>query len=161
MPPDDYRPMPDYPHYACNPGGDVLRLNDTGTTWEPCPYTVAKGKRHVRLWRGNYFALLTVGEIVLTTYVGPRPPGKRVAYLNNDPADARLDNLEWGWGNGRRSLSDASVAEIVRSRLRGMPLKAIAAEHGVTEAAVSHIATGRRHTKQVDDMYDQLEGEGS
>ena len=36
-----------------------------------------------------------VHELVLTTFVGPRPPGMLARHLNGIPNDNRLDNIEW------------------------------------------------------------------
>jgi len=38
----------------------------------------------------------TVHRLVLTTFVGPCPPGQEARHLNDDPLDNRLANLEWG-----------------------------------------------------------------
>ncbi len=37
-----------------------------------------------------------VHELVLTTFVGPRPDGMLVRHLNDIPTDNRLENLAWG-----------------------------------------------------------------
>lgn len=37
-----------------------------------------------------------VHHLVLEAFVGPRPPGMECRHLNGNPADDRLENLQWG-----------------------------------------------------------------
>jgi hypothetical protein len=148
-PPTDYIRIPDHPDYAVDKTGSVLRLNDIATAWEPVPTSSVHGRAHVRLRTDGKSYYLSVAELVLLTFVGPKPDGKRVVYLDNDSANAKLDNLAWGWANGKPCVSDEAVADILRRWYDGEPLKAIAKAHEVTEGAVFHIVKGRRRGNAV------------
>ena len=49
----------------------------------------------VRLYRMKTSRTLMVSAIVLEAFVGPRPKGYKVKYLNGDRTDNRLVNIEW------------------------------------------------------------------
>ena len=36
-----------------------------------------------------------VAELVLTAFIGPKPPGAVARHLNGDKTDNRLENLSW------------------------------------------------------------------
>lgn len=92
-----------------------------GERWAPIPrygddylcsnmgrvYSVKSGRllkayrdRHdylrLRLSRFGKTRLESVAELVLESFVGPRPDGKVIRHLNDVSSDARLDNLRWG-----------------------------------------------------------------
>lgn len=50
----------------------------------------------VNLSRGGKYHTFRVHQLVLGTFVGPRPEGMQCRHLNGNPADNRLCNLAWG-----------------------------------------------------------------
>lgn len=50
----------------------------------------------VNLWSGGSARVRYMHELVLLTFVGPRPPGMLIRHLNGDPRDSRLENLAYG-----------------------------------------------------------------
>lgn len=107
--------------------------------------------------------------LVALAFIGPVPRGKEVNHIDGVPTNARPENLEYltrsenirhsirigikpiprGVANGRAVLTDSDVVRI-RERIRAlragrsmMPrgsLKQLAAEYGVTTAALSQLA---------------------
>lgn len=61
--------------------------------------TTPKGYRQVRLWRDNKPHSMYVHKVVLRAFIGDRPEGMECRHLNGDPADNRLENLEWNTGS--------------------------------------------------------------
>lgn len=45
---------------------------------------------------GPTFGGRSVGELVLETFVGPKPKGMKCIHLDGDLENNRLDNLVWG-----------------------------------------------------------------
>jgi hypothetical protein len=75
------------------------------------PGAQASGHVTVALGRGNS---RPVHQLVLAAFVGPCPAGQEVLHGNHQPADNRLDNLEYGtrsdnlkmdYRDGRRTVS--------------------------------------------------------
>lgn len=97
----------------------------------------------------------TVHAVVLTAFIGPRPPATEGLHLNHNKADNRLVNLKWGTHQeneaakvaagrslkGERSaqakLLPADIAAI--RRRRGEPQQDLADEFGCTFSNISAI----------------------
>lgn len=92
-----------------------------------------------------------VHRLVADVFLGPCPEGLEVRHLNGDPADNRVDNLEYGTrqqnvrdiaAHGGRALQPETVRAI-RSRLsQGHQQAHVARQLGVTPCVVHRIAHG-------------------
>ncbi|MFI9123866.1 HNH endonuclease signature motif containing protein [Streptomyces bikiniensis] len=95
-----------------------------------------------------------VHEVVLSTFVGPRPEGHDGDHINRDPADNRLCNLRWlsaaenrgvhrGAAHHLVRLKEAEVLEMRRRAGNGEKARRLASDHGVSVSTVRHILAGR------------------
>lgn len=105
-------------------------------------------------------------SLVLTAFVGPRPPGMQCRHLDGDPRNCALDNLAWGtpkengadklahrkhaFGqrNGGAKLSEAGVLEVGRMIRDGVPRRDILRRFGIGHTAYYRIAH-RTHWKHL------------
>lgn len=108
--------------------------------------------------RGLYVRLGTGGQrsvaaLVAEAFVGPRPAGHWLRFVNGDNTDARAENLAYSPAGTvlRRSaprgelhpnakLSDKDAGEIRRRRLRGASLAELSQAFGVAPSTVSLVA---------------------
>jgi hypothetical protein len=119
------------------------------------------GDGHVKvaLYRDRVRTNVHVHSIVLSAFVGHRPPGADARHLNGIPSDNRLANLEWGsrsqnmldkkWHAGQRNwkLNPLDVAEIKQSLSEpylGIN-RDLAAKFSVHPSTISDIKRSRRH----------------
>jgi hypothetical protein len=166
---EEWRPVPDYPHYEVSSLGNVrgwLRSDGHGgvvrrghpRSWVFKPFSTYY--RVANLWTDGKFRKFYVHELVLLAFVGPRPPGLDIAHLNGDQIDNRLENLAYvthqenmrqaighgrttaGTRNPRAVLTDAMVEEMRWRRAGGESCCRIAVDYGVSAKAVSHICIG-------------------
>lgn len=107
---------------------------------------------------------IMIQNLVLTTFVGPRPPGLVACHRNNIPSDNALSNLRWdtqqsniddktrfdtqpvGSKNAMAKLSESQVAEIkakLKDRKRG-DIARVAREYGLNPVLVCKIAHNKR-----------------
>jgi hypothetical protein len=77
----------------------------------------ANGEKVVTLFdaQGRRQTLL-VSELILETFVGPRPPGHVVRFKDGDRLNCRLDNLEWVVAPTVRDEAARSRAVATRER---------------------------------------------
>lgn len=108
-----------------------------------------------------------VHELILTTYVGPRPtPDHQCRHLNGKHHDNRLDNLAWGTpkengqdrvrhgtqrnaygeSNAVAKLTEADVLVIVARADAGEKQDDIAADYGISQSLVSYLKPGKKWT---------------
>lgn len=92
MSPDGYfRPIRGFPNYLVNPRGRVWSWNRnrflTGST--------DRGYKRVNLHGSDGVRCRKVHRLVLEAFRGPCPAGMESRHLNGNPADNRLENLEW------------------------------------------------------------------
>lgn len=103
-----------------------------------------------------------VHRLVLTAFVGARPPGCLTRHLDGNPSNNRLDNLLWGThaenhldsvehgtfehGEMRSQalLTNAQVIEIREAAARGAAVDDLAAQYGIAYRTASHIVTGTK-----------------
>ncbi len=102
-----------------------------------------------------------VHRLVLLAFVGPCPDGMEACHANGLRADNRIENLRWdtkqanmvdqrrhgtlvkGQRQGSSKLTDDQAREVKRRLGEGESQRSIATEYGITQAAVSLIATGK------------------
>ena len=97
--------------------GTVLVANRTGKGRDYLTvHLYSGGKRHAR----------KVHQLVLETFVGPRPEGHEVRHLNGDSMDNRLENLAYG-------THSENVRDVIRH-----------GKHG--QAAKTHCPVGHEYT---------------
>jgi hypothetical protein len=170
---NDLTPVPGWPAYYGDTNGDVWS-NHTG---ELRRLTKSNGPgnfhRHVGLYRDGQRTITTVANVILLTYVGPRPPKHLARHLDNDPLNTRPTNLKWatraeiaqasvgrgthkglrekGEANPRAKLCEQDVLAIRQARAHGVTNAGLAKLHGVRPSQISNITMGHRwkHLKEV------------
>lgn len=119
-------------------------LNQPGEIWKPVPEwptyrasnlgRIAEGRyirlpfksngRYIRLHDGIRQLRISVAAIVLITFVGPAPEGKKLArHLDDNYLNNKLDNLAWGdhSDNGKDAIRNGKQ---VYSKERGQKISA-------------------------------------
>lgn len=123
----------------------------SGCILKPGRYT-KNGHVSVVLGRGQNGS--PVHQLVMLTFVGPKPYGMEVLHRNGDPTDNRLTNLHYGsrseniidvYYQGRkwRKLSVDDVVCIRQELLRGVSGTELAQRYGVANCTISNIKVGR------------------
>ena len=125
------------------------------------------GYRGVHLCRDGKAKVFSIHALVLTAFVSPRPEGFVCNHLNGDPADNRVENLEWCTqkaniaqsiragkhpsvtGAGTAKLTAEQVREIRRMSAEGIYQASIARAFNVSKPAIWHIVH-RRHYARVE-----------
>lgn len=138
--------------YAVDMGGNVYSYHK-GDYLKPGiasggHLTVSLGSRNSR----------SVHELMLTTFVGPRPsPNHVTRHIDGDHLHNCILNLEWAtysrnaqdkkWHSGQRTykLSGEDVVAIKELLAMGHTLSWIGAQYGVGKTTISAIKTGRNH----------------
>lgn len=84
--------------YEVSDQGRVRSLPRAGTRGIVLSPDIPKrgGYPSVRLSRDGRKVHRAVHSLVITAFVGPRPPGLECRHGNGDPTDNRLANLTWG-----------------------------------------------------------------
>ena len=98
-----------------------------------------------------------VGDLILETFVGPRPPGMKARPKNGIKADTRLENLQWGprpkkpkkecvkKPHHNMKVTDAQAEQIIRDHRAGLLTQTeLARQYGVCLATVHCIVRGKR-----------------
>lgn len=158
-----------YPHYFAGDDGFIYSLIGWGGSeyYEyPAPKRLTgcpdrKGYLQVHLISNKKSKTVKVHRIVLEAFVGPCPAGMECSHKDGNPANNRLENLEWatfkannelkaqhgtlqrGESAGMAKLTHDQVVEIVKMRDLGESAKSIAARLGVSDAQVNRIHKGR------------------
>lgn len=127
------------------------------------PLDKTKGYFRVCLYRDRRKNMKRVHQLMLETFVGPRPKGKGACHRNDIKTDNRLENLYWGtrsenWGdaakNGKRSVGEDSPwaklnnqqVRVIRRLLpypKEFTQKEIGELFGVSRGAIREIKHGR------------------
>lgn len=107
-------PIPGFPHYEVSDQGNVRSLDHIAIRSGPKGNQRRRGVmlkpviQRGRYGKGTPYRSVTlygsegkkparrIGALVLTAFVGPRPPGLIVRHRNDDSLDDRLENLVWG-----------------------------------------------------------------
>lgn len=157
------KPIPGFPSYSIDKKANVYS-DARGPRRILKQMTDPKGYRTVSLpnGRGTYRPT-RVHQLMLATFVGPRPPGMVGRHLNDVRTDNRLENLAYGttsdnMGDRRRNghvnhgqhhgqtkLNDAKVLEIRRRYAAGEGPVALAREFGIAYQTLWNVATGHTY----------------
>lgn len=166
---EEWREIPEWPLYEVSSDGRVRSWKMWGSVTRKLdkprylkPSKDKDGYLFVRLVDGGPRRNRRVHGLVLRAFVGPPPSGHVGCHGNAVRDDNRLSNLRWGTpqdnaddrakhGNNRGLIGELSgtskltwtaVAEIRAARKDGAHLAELAAEYGVSEAAISMAARG-------------------
>ncbi len=136
-------------------------VSSEGTIWGPSGMPVKPRIGHDKRYYvsvsprpGERQKNRAVHEVVLSTFIGPRPDGCDGDHINRDPADNRLTNLRWlpasenrGVHRGRAHhlvrLTESAVLEIRRRAAEGDKARILATYYGVSVSTIRHILAGR------------------
>lgn len=94
----DMRTIPGFPSYSITKDGRVRGIPRKRTKGEWLKPGVSRRDGHLSVVLCEYGKrkTRTIHQLVLETYVGPRPDGMGCRHLDGNPANNRLDNLCWG-----------------------------------------------------------------
>lgn len=116
--------------------------------------------RSVTLFEHDVRNRRTIGSLVLSAFVGPRPEGKEMCHCDGDYLNDRLENLRWdtragnfadkvkhgthnrGVQNVVHVLTDADIRAIRAARGR-VTQQALADRYGVTQGHISNVQRGK------------------
>jgi hypothetical protein len=122
-----------------------------GQLLRPGRYTI---QGHVSVPLGRPSNGKPVHSLVLSAFVGARPPGKECLHNNGNAADNRLSNLRYGTRaennrdiskHGRRKLTLAQVSTLRAERKRGVMYKELAKRYGICQSQAFNIASGAHY----------------
>lgn len=65
-----------------------------------------------------------VAEIVLVTFIGPRPPGHHVHFKDGDQLNCHLSNLEWAPADSADSSTKGREVRVRHARARADAIRA-------------------------------------
>jgi hypothetical protein len=144
------RDIPGYEgKYAIDMGGNVYSYHSRKYL---APGLASSGYLTVSLGRHNSFGL---HELILFTFVGPRPEGYVARHLNGDKLHNCVLNLEWStysqnakdkkWHRQGYKLTPEQVAEIKDLLGKGATLEWIGDMYGVSKSGIHAISQGLYH----------------
>jgi hypothetical protein len=163
----DFRDIPGFEGYQVSSRGEVRVLHNTRR--RPCEPRRIRGsitrKGYVRMllqFAPNRHASKFVHNLVLETFVGPRPPGCEACHWDGDKLNNRLSNLRWdtskanaadtkrqgkqvdnrGSNNGRARLDEAIVGVVKRRIAEGVKRRFVIAEFGLSRNQFHKIQSG-------------------
>lgn len=162
----EYRDVPGFPGYRVGDDGSVLSCRSKkGFQNRPIEWRQLGCSRQdngyisIRFWVDGQETFRYVHELVLSVFVGPRPPGMQCCHGNGTRTDNRLSNLRWatvkencsdtikhgrtttGERNRHAKLTEGDVLAIRKRLADGEKRKAIADEFGVHRNHIDAIAT--------------------
>jgi len=159
-----YLPVPGFPQYHIGSDGTVLSFARNKSR-QLKPILNSDGYLTVSLYRNGKDRRITVHQIVLMAFVGPRPEGMECRHLDGVKTNNNLSNLAWGSprqnaedkrrhgrspigsANGRAKLTEADAREVVRLYHSDFPDRAaLARRFRVSWAAINRILRGTRWT---------------
>ena len=125
------------------PHGKVLR-----------PGRSSNGYLTVAFWENGQHKSRLIQELVLLTFVGPRPKGNYIRHLDDNRANNKLENLCYGTplenyldvyrlGGTHGKLTAENVRDIRRKLAEGFSTSEIAARYNVCERVIRNIRAGR------------------
>lgn len=156
------RPIPGYPGFEASSDGRIRRIGSE--RWHS-QHVSRGGYMAVGLWIDGRTKVVTVHRLVALAFLGTPPSGKNdCAHADGDKQNNAVSNLRWasrqenesdkvlhgrsnrGERNGQARLSDAeaiALRKAGRAGPRGIQRR-LAAQYGLSEAAVSNIINGKR-----------------
>lgn len=154
----EWRPVPGFPYEVSSTGfvrnartGYVLTPMRTGTRRRGAQRSKVRFSTRPRID-------FDVAHLVLTAFVGPRPPGHVAMHADDNSANNAASNLRWGTHvdncndmaekvrGGQQRVTPAIAAEIRQRRHAGETGAAIARAFGVSQQLVCGIFKERNHT---------------
>lgn len=110
-------PIPGYPGYLICRIGVVFSLKSRSKKLRGTPTPMrasinSDGYLFVSICVNSREFLRTIHQLVLETYIGPKPSGQETRHLNNQRQDNRLSNL--AWGTRQENGADMATAGSVR-----------------------------------------------
>jgi hypothetical protein len=156
-----YKTVEGFPNYRVGSDGSLWSRSRGGPRSTPpdAPFrriATGHGRRSsnkrmkVRISNDRVAMDIPLDELILATFVGPRPEGHEAIHKNGDRADDRLDNLCWAVAEGPRRAPppDSKLDPIKVRKIRkmlasrnSMPL--IARLFGVSVGTIKDIKLGR------------------
>ena len=101
---EEWRFIPGYDTYIVSTHGNVKSLprvvkGKLGSSRKLAGKTLTPYWRRdatvVNLWKDNRYKQRTVHQLVLETFIGPRPPGAVASHKDGDVHNNEVSNLEW------------------------------------------------------------------
>lgn len=89
----EWRPVVGFEKYEVSNDGRVRSLYYGGK--ELKPYTQPYGHQEVKLRKDKKTHATTVGVLVASAFIGPRPEGLMVCHNDGDPTNNSVENLRW------------------------------------------------------------------
>jgi hypothetical protein len=126
------------------------------------PSKLRNGYLAVSLYKNGVPHNHPIHELVLETFVGPRPEGMEVCHLDGNPYNNTVENLRWdthagnmqdmvshgrtnlGRGLSQATLTEADIPRIFELRASGMKVTEIADAIGVHRGTVYGILSRKR-----------------
>lgn len=156
-----------FPWYRIDTSGRVWSCAIKGNSrskqagpWRVLKATIKKGGYlHVCLSKDGMHVTRPVHRLVLEAFVGTRPEGMQCRHLDSNPANNRLENLQWstskingqdkivfgktrGEKNGNAKLSNKDREQIFERRKAGETLKELGTAFGVHPLHICRITRG-------------------
>lgn len=169
-----FKEIPDWPHYLVGDDGHVYSAKNARwgerLIWRRLkPSTAPSGHQGLRLSRRDPVATKTVliHSLVLTAFVGPRPPKMDACHFDGDPKNNALSNLRWdtrkanvadarrhgtlpmGEKSHASRLTVKQVMEMRQLHAEGMGYKRLGKRFGVTQTTAYNAVSGKswKHVK--------------
>jgi hypothetical protein len=168
-----YKPIPGWPGYWAGTDGSIWSRRAHPSSRKPGRwrlmrphrwgrgYKEGRGHLMVSFCYNNKHTCFYIHQIILFTFVGPRPPGCEACHGNDDSSDNQLSNLRWDTpsankrdavrngsfplGEKRRnaSLTNAQAAEIKAMLRDGIRATDIVRRTGVPYYTIKRIRNGK------------------
>lgn len=147
-----------FPNYQVSDQGFVLHVR-FGRRLRP--WVAAKGYKTVGLSRAGESVRRSLHALVAEAFLGKKPKGHRIYFVDGDPRNCRASNLEYrragshmrchGTGHHRTRLTEADVRKIRRRYRRGgITLRELAEEYRMTRQGI-HAIVARQTWKHLED----------
>lgn len=163
LPPLPFRIMhiPNHPGYAVTETGEVWSCRRRGrgpeynSTWHHVKGSVSlRGYMIVQIRYRKKMTIRYVHQLVLETFVGPRPDKTECCHADGDRTNNRLENLRWGSRQDNiidaifhetrpHKIPNTEVSIIRQLHYSGQSLKQIANQYSVTKQAIWLIVKGK------------------
>lgn len=162
-----YLGLVEYPGYLVGDDGSVWSYwTNYGMTDVPYKIQGHSVNGHINIYLQNIKREIGAHVLVLTAFVGPRPPGMQGCHYDDDGTNNRLENLRWdtplgnsqdairndrlhnGEDNGAAKISNRDVRRIKSARIRNTDeLVVLADELGVHRITIQRIRNGKSRKK--------------